>query len=147
MKLLIISVCLLFLAQEIPLKAKEEFELTLDFQFKPRPKTDKVEFSSTQSNSPLPYLSMRLNVLKVLEDEYRVKVQDGRGNVLTSKLLSRATSIAFDLGYTDDLKDGVAAHRYYVRFYNREKDIVRQITINFDKDGTYKVNDEVRGKL
>lgn len=147
MKFAAILICLSFLFQDIPFKAKEEFELILDFQFRPRPKTTgKVDFGNT-SNTPLPHLSMKLNVLKVLDDEYRVRVQDGRGNVLSSKQLSRDTSVDFELGYTDDLKDGVASHRYYIRFYDRQKDLRRQIVISFDEDGRYKVNDEVRGKI
>ncbi len=147
MKFVVISFCILFFAQDIPYKAKDEFELILDFEFKPRPRTDKIDFSIPQPSTPLPYLSIRLNVLKLLEDEYRVRVQDTRGNVLTSKQLSRNTTVNFELGYTDDLKDGVAAHKYFIKFYDRQRDVKRQIVISFDKDGTYKVNDEVRGKI
>lgn len=147
MKFAAIFICVSLFAQDIPFKEKDEFELILDLQFRPRPKTDKVDFSGTHSTMPLPFLSMKLNVLKVLEDEYRVRIQDVRGNMLNSKQLSRSASIEFELGYTDDLKDGVASNKYYIRFIDRRKNLKRQIVITFDEDGTYRVNGEVRGKI
>ena len=133
--------------QEAPFKAKEEFELMLDFQFRARPKSDAVEMKANTGTTPLPYLSMQLNVLLVRDDEYRVRIVDSRGNVLNSKVLSKGTSLKFDIGYTDDIKDHVTADKYFVNFYGKDKKLNRHIAIRFDSDGAYYVNEEQRGRI
>jgi hypothetical protein len=148
MKFVAVFLSLFFFGfQNTPFKAKEEFELKLDFQFRPRPKSDAVEMKANTGSTPLPYLSMQLNVLRVRDDEYRVRIVDNRGNVLTSKMLSKSTSVKFDIGYTDDVKDHVTADKYFVNFYGKDKKLNRQIAIRFDADGAYFVNEEQRGRI
>lgn len=149
MKLFVVLVSIFVAAfQDVPFKAKDEFELKLDYQFKPRPKTEAVEMTVTTSrNTPLPFLSIQLNVLTVLDDEYRVRIVDGKGNVLGTKVLAKGRSLKFDVGYTDDVKDRVSSDRYIINFHGKDKKINRNIVIRFDTDGGYFVNDEQRGRI
>ena len=59
----------------------------------------------------------------------------------------RSTVLKLDLGFTDDIKDRVGAYEYTVFFLNEDKDQVSKIVIYFEKDGTYLVNGETRGKI
>ncbi len=148
MKLLAVFISLFaFAIQDTPFKSNEEFELKLDFQFKPRPKTGAVEMRADIGTTPLPFLSMQLNVLLVRDDEYRVRIVDGRGNVLGNRVLGKSTSLKFDIGYTDDVKDQVSADKYFINFYGKDKTLNRNIIIRFDREGTYYVNDEQRGRI
>lgn len=147
MKLLVIISLFAFAIQDTPFKANEEFELKLDFQFKPRPKTGAVEMNASMGSTPLPFLSMQLNVLLVRDDEYRVRIVDSRGNVLANKLLGKSKSLNFDIGYTDDVKDQVSADKYFVNFYGKDKKLNRNIVIRFDPEGGYFVNGEQRGRI
>jgi hypothetical protein len=144
---------LAFTGDEIPFKLKDEYELKMEFQFKPRPTeagSYKVELQYeriSQSNGPLPYLILHLAVIKQLDDEVRIKVVTNDGKTLVAKKLDKAKTVTLDLGFTDDLKDHVKPYEYTYFFLNAEKEVVRKIVVHFEEDGTYLVNSEKRGKI
>jgi hypothetical protein len=139
-----------FFLQEIPYKAKEEFDLKLALQFKTRPSSGQNGvFTSEAKNTstPLPFISIDLTVLKILEDEVRLKVLDNSSAVLQSVNLSKKNNVKLELGFADDIKDQVGSHKYLVNFYGADKQVKRSILILFEKDGTFYVNEEKRGKI
>jgi hypothetical protein len=148
--LLIISFAFIFF-QDTPYKPKEEFELKLDLQFKPRAKPDgsKIEMERRTGNNtgmPAPYLFLNLKVLKPVAEEVRVKVINTNATLLNKKFEPQMV-IRLDLGFVDDIKDRVAPHHLFVNFLSKDKTTLSKIEIFFEKDGTYLVNGEKRGKL
>jgi hypothetical protein len=143
-------VVLILSLQEIPLKDKEEFNIKLDFQFKTRTSdanTVSIDGPPRNSGSVLPFLSVNVDVLNIRGDENKVKVIDNTQRVLLTRTLAKSASFQFPLGFTDDLKDHVSAHTFDIIFLSKERQPVRRITISVEKDGTYLVNGEKRGKL
>ena len=140
----------LFLDQT-PYKANDEFELKLDLQFKQRPKSEnKVELDQrTLPNSGMsaPYLYLHLKVLKAVAEEVRIKVVKNTEQVLLARKFDPNVVLKLDLGFTDDIKDRVTAYHYLITFLTKEKSELSKIEIFFEKDGTYLVNGEKRGKL
>jgi hypothetical protein len=55
--------------------------------------------------------------------------------------------IKLDMGFTDDIKDQVAANQYIILFLSKDKTPLSKIEILFQRDGTYLVNGEKRGKV
>ncbi len=55
--------------------------------------------------------------------------------------------VKLDLGYTDDIKDRVSAYEYVAYFLSDDKKPLSRVVLFFDKDGTYYVNGEKRGRL
>jgi hypothetical protein len=55
--------------------------------------------------------------------------------------------LPLDIGYTDDVKDRLVASQYTITFLGEEKNQISRIVIFIDKDGTFFVNDEIRGKF
>ena len=154
MKLLLPLLCLaIFAGDEIPYKAKEEYELKLEFQFKGRPVengTYKValEYERTnQSSGPLPYLMVHFVVLKQNEDEVKLRVVDSGYKVVTNRKIEKGKKISLELGFTDDLKDHTIPHEYSFLFISADKEVKRRVVIHFESDGTYLVNNEKRGKI
>lgn len=151
--ILLLCTCLVFFNGSIPFKPNDEFDLKLEFQFKPRHIQEHQNVMDlgyerlNQSTGPLPYLYAHLTVLKVRDDEVKIKIVNNLGNVVASKKLKKDQTIDLDLGFTDDLKGHVTPFMYTVNFLSADKEIKRIIVIHFEKDGTYRVNDEVRGKL
>ena len=148
MKLLVLFLSV-FLLQDIPYKEKDQFDLKLDMQFKNRP-TDYRNAYPTQdkaSTSPLPYIILNLTVLKILEDESKVRVVDETSTTLQTVNLTRKANVVLDLGFAADIKDNISPQKYSVNFYSAEKQLKRTILIHFDKDGTYYVNGEKRGRI
>jgi hypothetical protein len=144
--IILISFCL----QEIPFKAKEEFDLKLAMQFKTRPANSQTGiFTSEAKNTatPLPFISIDLTILKILEDELRVKVLDNSSTVLANVNLEKKNNVKLELGFADDIKDQVGSHKYHVNFHGADKAVKRTIVILFEKDGTFYVNGEKRGKI
>jgi len=148
----------IFLVQEdVPYKPKEEFEVILNFEFKQRILADvsKVDFSETRreydrrtNTGPLPYLKVNLNVLKRGEGESRLRIvknTDLHGG--NNRKLEDGMKVKLDLGYTDDIKDRVSAYEYVAYFMSDDKKPLSRVVLFFDKDGTYYVNGEKRGRL
>lgn len=145
--------CLMFLIQDqLPYKANDEFELKLDLQFKKRPETgantidlEKRTLPSAGMNAP--YLYINLRVLKPVQEEVRVKVEKNDRQTILSRKFDPSVVIKLDLGFTDDIKDHVAANHYIVTFLTKDRTPLSRIEIFFEKDGTYIVNGEKRGKV
>ena len=151
----IVWICILsaFLLQDpIPYKANDEFELKLDLQFKKRPPPDLNKVDLEKRTLPTsgmngPYLYIDLKVIKPIAEEYRVKVIKNERDLLLSKKFDPSTVIKLDLGFTDDIKDHISPHHYMITFFSKDKDPLSRIEIFFEKDGTYIVNGEKRGKI
>lgn len=146
---LVVLILTVFLFQDIPYKEKDQFDLKLDMQFKNRP-TDHTSAFPTEdktSTTPLPYIILNLTVLKILEDESRIRVIDQTSNTLQTINLTRKANVVIDLGFAADIKDNISSQRYSVNFYSPEKQLKRTILIHFEKDGTYYVNGEKRGRI
>jgi hypothetical protein len=158
MKMLTLMILsLLLLQEEVPYKPSEEFDLKMNFEFKDRGvdrDVNKIEMDLTlkeyerkRASGLLPYLYLNLKVLKQQPDEVRVKVIENHTKNVLNKKFDASTVLKLDLGFTDDIKDHVGAYEYTVIFLNGDKDPVSRIVIYFEQDGTYKVNDQVRGKI
>ena len=146
-----------FIQDPIPYKPAEEFDLKLNFEFKDRSSgrdANKIdmdmspkEYQKKNSTGVLPYLHLNLRVLTLQANEMRVKViENGNRNVLNKKF-DPSTVLKLDCGFTDDIKDRVGPYEYTVVFLNEDKDPVSRIVIYFEKDGTYLVNGQNRGKI
>lgn len=145
-----------FIQEQIPFKPTEEFDLKLNFEFKDRGagrNPDKIEMDvshreAKKNNSGLlPYLYINVKVLTQQPNEVRVKVIENGNKTVLSKKFDAATVLKLDLGFTDDIKDRVGAYEYTVIFLNEDKDPVSRIVVYFEKDGTYMVNGQNRGKI
>jgi hypothetical protein len=146
---LVVLILAVFLFQDIPFKEKDQFDLKLNMQFKNRP-TNPLNAFPTQDKTdptPLPYIILNLTVLKILEDESKVRVVDGTSTTLQTINLTRKANVVLDLGFAADIKDNISPQRYSVNFYSAEKQLMRTILIHFEKDGTYYVNGEKRGRI
>ena len=154
MKLIFLLLFVSLLPQDqIPFKSNDEFELKLQLEFRKRPMQDintiELEKRSVPSTGgmPAPYLHINLRVLKVVPEEVRVKVTKNPNETLLTKKFDPNVIIKLDLGFTDDIKDRVSAHQYVVTYLSKERTPLSKIEIFFEKDGTYLVNGEKRGKL
>ena len=139
-----------------PFKSKEEFEVKLAFEFRDRPTNDpnKLEYNQSQREyarskaiGPLPYLYLNVRVLKPVSDEVRIRVVENDVKVVLNKKFDMSTVLNLDMGYTDDIKDRVSAHQYTVYYLTADKKALSKVVINFEENGTYSVNGEVRGKI
>ncbi|HTF19196.1 MAG TPA: hypothetical protein VK658_14040 [Chryseolinea sp.] len=140
----------------VPFKATEEFELKLNFEFKERQRSDpnKVEMNQTRreyersrGSGPLPYLFLDFRVLKVEPNEVRVRVIENNSKVVHNKKVDIKTVLKLELGFTDDIKDRVGAYEFTILLLDDDKKPVSRVVIFFQKDGTYLVNGQVRGKI
>lgn len=150
MKTIIICVLSTWLfVQEIPYKAKDEFEVNLKFEFKTRTtESNAVRFDEKYKTSgPLPYLKVSVKLLELSDQELRARVVNVSKENILSKKIETGAVLNFDLGFTDDLKGRTASHEYVVNLLNADKTVVTRIVIFFDEDGTYYINGEKRGKV
>lgn len=152
----VIIICLFISFQEIPHKAQREFEIKFDMSFKQRPvasnytvrlEETKEERDRRTSSDLLPYLILKVKILELQPEEIKMRaIRDGNTQVFNKKV-SAGAEFKLDLGFTDDVKDGISGYKHVIEFLSAEKKIVSQILIEFDKEGNYMVNGEKRGKI
>lgn len=156
MNALLIILASLFVQEPVPYKPNEEFELKLNFEFKDRPRSDpnrvdldqtRKERERTQGAGPLPYLFLDFRVLKQQPGEVRVRVIENNAKVIHNKKLDINTILKLQLGFTDDIKDHVGPHEFTILLSNDQKQPVSRVVVHFQRDGTYLVNGQTRGKI
>ncbi|HEX8037651.1 MAG TPA: hypothetical protein VF490_00810 [Chryseosolibacter sp.] len=145
-----------FFVQDIPLKPTHEFEIRLDYNFRPRPVADNNtvhlgetsrEFSRRTSQGVLPYLVLYVKPLALREEKMRIRISSNDGGKLTMRKAILNSEVELDLGFTDDMKDRVTSHEYTLTFLSEDKEPVDKIVISVAEDGSFLVNGELRGKF
>lgn len=154
--MVILLVFLISLFQvEIPLKPNEEFECKLNLSFKTRsgdnqPTVDYTETVAERdkrlSSTPLPYLKLKLKFVKLSADEFRMQATGGDTFVRNKKIVT-GEEVDLDLGYTDDIKDGILPRDYTVILQTKNRKPISKITISFTKEGDYLLNGVKRGRI
>jgi hypothetical protein len=153
MKFLTIIILFFLCFQDAPFKPKEEFEIKLDYQFKIRPaeSSGTIHFSNEPSkreatSALLPYLILKIKILSV-NNAHRIKITSNQHKNVGQKKIKDGDVIPLDMGFTDDVKDQVSANEYTLAFLSEEREMLTRIVIFVDKDGTFLVNGEKRGKF
>ena len=156
MKLTIIFLFAFALLQEIPVKPKEEFEIKLDYQFKNRPAQDlnsvhldetRAEHDRRVSTAPLPFLTLNIRMLKLSQDEVKMRVTNNLTPRVALRKVEEGTVVPLQIGFTDDVKDRVTAHAYTLTLLSSKKSETSKIEILIEEDCTFLVNGEKRGKF
>jgi hypothetical protein len=148
-------VCLLpFTWQDtVPYKVSEEYEVIVDYKFKDRPAEDqyKADFDSETNNKgargPLPYLKLQIKLLKLSNQETKVRVVDSNGRLIYNRKATLDAIIKLDLGFIDDVKDRVSPYEFKLLLTSDAKASISQIHMIVLEDGTFLVNNEKKGKF
>lgn len=152
----LIFICAIVLLQDVPLKSIEEFEVKLDYQFKPRPTGDRntvrlgesvKEYQRRAGAGVLPYLILNITLHKLQEPKMRMRISTNLDDRALTKRVQPADVVALDMGFTVDMVDRVSAHEYTLTFLDASKAPVDKIVISVDEDGSFFVNGEKRGKF
>ncbi len=155
---MVLFILLIFVYNQevVPYKASEEFEIKLDYQFKTRPASSAYEFKFDESsqehsrrvnNSPLPYLTLNIEILKANENEERIHGFKGQTQFMTKRGIKTGSMVSIEMGFTDDMKDRVTPHEYALVLMDKSKQEVSKIVIFIEEDGSFYVNGEKRGKF
>ncbi|MDZ7647432.1 MAG: hypothetical protein U5K54_09745 [Cytophagales bacterium] len=152
----IIFSLLLFYQALAPFKPAAEFELKINFTIEERPAADPYKKSydvSAEDRShkdkggSLPYLKVKLTMLKISDQEFRIRVIDINGNLVSTKKIEPNVEVKIDWGFSEDIKDRIVTPEYTVLFLNKDKKVLSRIYMIIQEDGTFLVNDEKRGKF
>ena len=140
-----------------PYKPNDEFKLELEYKFKQRPATNNSRFDFEVSEAEvqkkkygsgsLPYLVVIFKIVKLSNEEARIKIINGKGQNMLSKKAATEVAYKMDLGYTDDMKDRVTPHEFFIFLLTADRKEVSVVKLFIKEDGTFLVNDEVRGKF
>ncbi len=151
---ILILVALLF-QDDVPYKAEDEFIVSFELSFRKRTDVN-ADFVTVQlqktpldrtDNSPLPHLSARLEVLKQLPEEVKIKVVRDNEIQVAKRKIEPGVKINLFAGFVDDIKDQVSGYKHTVYFLSKKGDVLRKIVIEFDEEGFYLVNEKKKGKL
>lgn len=144
--------CFIFL-QDVPYKPSDQFEIKLDYKFKQKPHRDvnTVDLTETmkerhETAALLPFLVLNVKMIK-LEDEVKLKVENNSNSKTAMRKIEVGTIVPVEIGFTDDAKDGVSANQYTLTLLTDKKEKKSRIVIQIDKDGSFLVNGEKRGKF
>jgi len=142
--------------ETVPYKPSNEYEVIIDYKFEERPPIDRtrVEYdvATDEKNrkaisGPLPYLKIQLKLLKLNNEEVKVRVINSNGNLIFNRKATEGTIIKMDIGFIDDVKDHVSPYEFTATLYSDSKKSTSQIHLVIMEDGTFMVNDEKKGKF
>lgn len=138
--------------QGVPYRDESTYEINLDYDFKNKVVDDRdvVQLSARRAKEKhglLPYLIVNLVLLKVGPDDYRIKVTDSLEGVVLSKKIKPEQVYKIDMGFTDDMKDGVTPNQFVVHFIDQKKTVKNRIVLEVQEDGTFLINGQVHGKF
>jgi|APTNR8051073442_1049403.scaffolds.fasta_scaffold00003_267 hypothetical protein len=147
---------LLIFQDNPPFKPSEDFEIKFDLSFKQRSQLDNktVHLTETEkdkerrtNSTPLPYLILHFKLLKIHPDEEKLKVIKDDKNFVLNKKIKESIELRLDVGFTDDVKDRISGYKHVIQFLSVDKKVLSVIVIEFDDEGNYTVNGELRGKI
>lgn len=142
--------------EAVPYKPANEYEVIIDYKFQDRPAIDRttVEYdvSTDERNrkaiaGPLPYLKLQLKLLKLSDDEVKVRVINSNGNLVFNRKATEGTIIKLEIGFIDDVKDRVSPYEFTAFLYSDSRKTTSQIHLLIMEDGTFMVNEEKKGKF
>lgn len=142
--------------EAVPYKPANEYEVIIDYKFQDRPAIDrtKIEYdvSTDERNrraiaGPLPYLKLQLKLLKLSDDEVKLRVVNSNGHLVFNRKATEGTIIKLEIGFIDDVKDRVSPYEFTAFLYSGSKKTTSQIHLLIMEDGTFMVNDEKKGKF
>jgi hypothetical protein len=146
----------LFIQDQVPYKASEEFELKINYIFKERGAIDRktVEYDKATddkirkaTSGPMPYLLVDLKVLSIAENEIKIRVVNNEGHLVFTRKAAVGTVIKLDWGYTEDIKEKLTVNEFTVYFSDDKKKSISKIFLTILDDGIFMVNGEKRGKF
>ncbi|MBI3218761.1 MAG: hypothetical protein HYZ44_04560 [Bacteroidetes bacterium] len=142
---LLLQVQLLW-SQQLPYKVASEYEAKIDLSFREEPSQDINTFNYTDEkkkpNGPVAYLVINFKLL-VSNNEVKFRVIQGSKSKLEKIKTGEVKKI--EMGFVDDLKeDGTLVQ---ILLLDDKKKEISQILISIEKDGTFLMNGEKRGKF
>lgn len=136
---------------EVPYLSDDDFDFELDYNFKTKPTNVKdVAYSEKALNNStenLPYVKMKIKLNNTSSDQFRYKVLTNRSETKLNRKIKGNDDFVIDMGFSDDIKDRVHAHQFYVVIYNKDKDPLSKIVIEFGSNGDMYINETLMGKI
>ncbi len=136
---------------EVPYLSLDSFEYVLDYSFQNKPAPEKntvyLEKEPSHKSHPLPYVRMTFSIDGNKFNYFQYKIVDNLQNKVKSSKIKGLEKINLDLGFAADIKDRITANRYFIIFYDKNKDPVSQIVINFSEDGDMFINENLLGRI
>lgn len=135
----------------VPFRPDTTYNFKLDYDFKTKPPPPQGEISYTEyydrPNDILPYVSVKIALLNLAENDFRVKVINNQGDQIYSRKMRLPMEFDVNLGFAEDLKEKLVPHLYHVYFFDKDKNLQSRITIEVTETGDFLLNDKVYGKL
>jgi hypothetical protein len=156
MNCFVLAFVLLSVQDSVPFKPKEEFEVKLNYEFRARPVGDHNSVNigregqlqaRTSSGGVLPYVTLQITLYTLPDAKSRVMISNNSNARPVARRVSVNTPFELDLGFTVDMIDRVQPHEYTLTFVDANKNPVNRITISVDRDGSFFVNNEKRGRF
>ncbi len=136
---------------DIPYRDPSTYKLSLKMEFKTEPteSNDKVDMVYRKKNNSGPqlYLNASIELLKLLEDDYKIKIFKNNNGLLISKKLKSPDTLLFKLGYAEKIKSGESPSKFTIQFINKAKKITSQIILEIKENGDFIVNGKQFGKV
>jgi hypothetical protein len=134
----------------VPYRNKDDFHVELKYDLRARSAASAgtLEFEADRPKTGmLPYLIVSVKIMNVTAEEHRFRCEDNQGHTHFNRKLPKETIFLIDMGYIDDIKDQLAPNTYELFAMSAEKQALNRIHLRIEKDGTFLVNGEKRGKF
>lgn len=141
----------LSLSQDITYRDEATYKLSLKMEFKvePAPSKDRLElaYKKPHNREPQLYLNASLELLTLIEGDYRLKVTNNDNGLVISRKLKSPDTFLFKLGFARQMKEKIIPNAFTIQFFNKSKEVTGQIILEVKADGDFIVNGKRFGKI
>ena len=154
MKVFLLLLTSILVQDQVPFKAPDEFQVNIDLKFKFKMSDySSSSYSSSgdrldkPSSTTLPFLTVIVKQIKILNDETRIIAINSSGKSLMKKKASPNLELHFEMGFVADLKSKASPSEITVYFLSKEKKELRKIVLAITTNGAFEVNGQWRGQF
>lgn len=150
-------VCILFLwssqssAQTDAQAGRENISIELNRNLKNKVIPERVDPTGDVIEQPatalLPYIKVQVVVRENDLPIYKVQLSDLHDQVIKTKKFKTSKIMEFNLGFEDDIKDGILPMNYRIELLTKQGESLHVINFRFESDGKFYINEKFVEKI
>ncbi len=149
----VIIFCLVFsvfLQDNVPLLSADEFTYEVEYFLKQKQKNTSTVYEANKSSESsvqmLPYVRINFSFLSFQESDKKIRVFQG-DKLLNTRRIKGPMKLGLEMGYTEDLKEGILPPVFEVLILNDDKETRAKIKVEVRPNGELLINEVVSGMI
>lgn len=135
---------------QVPLLAAEEFSYEMEYFLKQKESKSSsvydISDESRSSTGSLPFVRIKFSLLSFLDSDKKIRVYQG-SKMLNNYKIKGPMKLNLDMGFSEDLKEGLVPSIFHIYIINDNKTRRTQIKVEVKPNGELLINEVVSGMI